>query len=189
MPRSRVRVRRGRPHDLGGELGDHVDQQLLVLGGREVELAGRLGRRRADAVLAARARPGERPAGPGHGAEPAAGDGEDRLLGLLAQPEPVEEVGLGEPAQAGDEVADRVPRLGGRDPVPPARTKVRKQRHAPKCNSELHNGLQVPACLASHPAAACQVRSRRIRQKQKPVKQRRDAQQQARLDQLERPEP
>ena len=122
---------RRRPDHLGGELGHHVDEQLLVLCGGQVELAGRLRRRSADACPAALAGAGEGAAGPGHRAEPAAGDREHRLLGLLAQPQPVEEVGLGEPAQTGDEVSDRVARLRGRHPVPSARSKVLEQGHAP----------------------------------------------------------
>ena len=48
-------------------------------------------------------------------------DGEDRLLGLLAQAEPVDQVALREPVEAGDGEADRVAALGGGEAVRLAR--------------------------------------------------------------------
>ena len=111
----------GRTH-LGGELGDHVDEHLLVLGRGQVEdargCAGGGRGRRASPRLPARAKVA---AGGGDRLEAAAGRREDGLLGLLAQPEPVEQVALGEPVEAGDGEADRVARLSAATAVPAAR--------------------------------------------------------------------
>ena len=101
-----VRVGGGRAQHLGGELGDHVDEHLLVLGRREVEDAARPRRRGAPAPdfprwpALAKTRPARR-----RGPEAAAGHREDRLLGLPAQPDPVEEVALGQPVHRRDGVA------------------------------------------------------------------------------------
>ena len=113
-----------------GELRHHVDQHLLVLGGRQVEDALRLRGRRPDAGLALVARPRERAAGVGHRLEPAAGDREDRLLGRLAELDLVDQVALGEPVEAGDQVADRVALRRARHAVLAARLEAVDEGHA-----------------------------------------------------------
>ena len=112
-----VGVGGGRAEDLGGVLGDDVDEHLLVLGRGQVEEPGRLGGR--DALAAAlRALAGELAAHRADGLEAGLGGGEDRLLRGLAQPEPVEGGALGELVQRGDGEADRVGLLGGGKAAP-----------------------------------------------------------------------
>ena len=112
-----VGLRGRRAHDLLGVLRDHVDEHLLVLGGREVEdaLAGRRGSAGACTLaaglleLTARGR---------HRPEALAGAREDDLLGLLAQTDAVEEVALGQLVQRRHGVPDRVTLLSAGQPVP-----------------------------------------------------------------------
>ena len=85
-------VRGGGADHLVGELADHVDEHLLVLGGGQVEECRVLsapGARTPCFALPARAK--VRLAAV-IALEPAAGHRVDGLLGLLAQPEPVEQV-------------------------------------------------------------------------------------------------
>ena len=149
-----VRVGGRRAQHLGGELGDDVDEHLLVLGRGQVEDAARRRGRRRGRPAAAPARAGERAAGRRRGPEPAAGHGEDGLLGLLAQPDPVEQVALGQPVQRGDGVADRVARLVG------WRCRCRRRAGGSwsgtclKCNSELHFAATAArGCSRSHAGA------------------------------------
>ena len=153
-----VGVGGGRAHHLGGELGDHVDEHLLVLGRGQVEDAARPGARGTPAPACPRwpARANARPAVAAV-RKPAAGDREDRLLGLPAQPEPVEEVALGEPVQRGDGVArsGRGVSLAG-EAVPAAgRRLLSVERTCGKCNSELHiAATAAPWCSRSQPGAS-----------------------------------
>ena len=112
-----VSRRGGRADHLGGELGDDVDEHLLVVRGCQVEDAAVRGRARAVACTAAPAGPGEGAASGGRRTEAAAGHCEDGLLGLLADAEPVEQLALGQPVHGGDGVADRVAALAGRHSV------------------------------------------------------------------------
>src|SRR5262249_13127646 len=77
---------------------------------------------------------GERATRRGGGAEPAARDREHRLLGLLAQSDPVEQVAAREPVERRHGVPDRVARLAACDAVLPAvpasGTEVLEEQHA-----------------------------------------------------------
>ena len=69
---------------------------------------------------------------------------------LLAQPEPVDQVALGEPVEGGDGEPDRVARLLGRQAVLAAGLEAVGQGHGRQCNCELHVALQASPCVGSH---------------------------------------
>ena len=93
---------------------------------------------------------GEGAAGGGRRAEPAAGDREDGLLGLLAQAEPVEERRSGR-AGSGRRRRSRSGRGRlGWTTVPAAGRRPAGGGHAGNCNSELHVGYGVGTRVTAH---------------------------------------
>jgi hypothetical protein len=133
-------------------IGSPIDEQLLVLRRRQVEDPGRGRGGHPDAGPSARAGPGERPAGRGRGPEAAPRDGEHRLLGLLAQPDAVEQLTLRHPVERGDGEADRVAGLAGRDAVLAAGAEVPRQGHARNVTPSYNFRHGPRRCPGSHVA-------------------------------------
>ena len=118
----------GGPQHLGGQLADHVEEHRLVVGRREVEDAARRG---VGGTCPGRAPSGagEGPTGGGRHPEAVARGRVDRVLGLLAQAHPVDEVALRQPVDRGDRETDRVAGLAGGQPVATTRPEVADEGH------------------------------------------------------------